>query len=50
MGMEQASLDVRKAMAYDLLLLLKTNENKTYTVDELEKMINDYIKSQIMQE
>lgn len=46
MDRERMRLDVRKAMAYDLLTLLETNGNKTYTVNELEKMIYEYIKKQ----
>ena len=38
----QESIDIKKAMAYDLLILLK-GEDKTYTSKELEDIINAYI-------
>lgn len=46
MDNEQARLDVRKAMAYDLLKILKGRENGAHTADEIEKIIKDYIEEQ----
>lgn len=43
MPSNQESLDIKKAMAYDLLIILKAEEGKTYTTDELEKLIQAYI-------
>lgn len=40
---EKERLDVQKAMAYDLLRLLKTETEKTYTYEELEELIDAYI-------
>lgn len=42
MPTNQESLDIKKAMAYDLLVILK-GEDKTYTAKELEDIINAYI-------
>lgn len=36
--------DVRKAMAYDLLEIFKTEPEKNYTSEELEKLISAYIQ------
>lgn len=43
MPTNQESLDIKKAMAYDLLVILKSNEDQTYTAAELEKIIQAYI-------
>lgn len=42
MPTNQESLDIKKAMAYDLLVILK-GKDKTYTAKELEDIINAYI-------
>lgn len=34
---------IRKAMAYDLLIILEKNGNKTYTTEEVKQLINTYI-------
>lgn len=39
----QENLDIKKAMAYDLLIILQANEGKTYTAEEVEKIIQAYI-------
>lgn len=39
----QESMDIKKAMAYDLLIILKADGNKNYTADEIEKIIQAYI-------
>lgn len=39
----QESMDIKKAMAYDLLIILKSDENKSYTAEEIEKIIQAYI-------
>ena len=43
MPTESERKDVQKAMAYDLLRILKQNPEKTYTMEELEKLIDAYI-------
>ena len=43
MPTEKERSDVQKAMAYDLLRILKENPDKTYTVEEMEKIIDAYI-------
>ncbi len=43
MPTEKERSDVQKAMAYDLLRILKENPEKTYTVEEMEKIIDAYI-------
>ena len=43
MPTENERTDVQKAMAYDLLRILKHNPEKTYTAEELEKLIDAYI-------
>lgn len=43
MPTENERKDVQKAMAYDLLRILKADPEKTYSVDELEKLIDAYI-------
>lgn len=36
-------MDIRKAMAYDLLRIFKETPDKTYCYEELEKLIDAYI-------
>ncbi|MBD5152995.1 MAG: hypothetical protein HDT15_10850 [Oscillibacter sp.] len=43
MPTENERKDVQKAMAYDLLRILKEEPGKTYTYEELEKLIDAYI-------
>lgn len=43
MPTENERKDVQKAMAYDLLRLLKETPGKTYTYEELERLIDAYI-------
>ena len=43
MPMAQENLDIKKAMAYDLLIILQANEGKTYTAEEVVKIIQAYI-------
>lgn len=43
MPTEKERLDVIKSMAYDLLKVLRDAPDKTYTVEELEKLIDAYI-------
>ena len=43
MPTENERKDVQKAMAYDLLRLLKEAPGKTYTYEELERLIDAYI-------
>lgn len=43
MPTEKERSDVQKAMAYDLLRLLKENPGKSYTYEDLEKLIDAYI-------
>lgn len=40
---ENDRMDIRKAMAYDLLKIFEQNPEKTYAVEELEKLIDVYI-------
>lgn len=35
--------DIQKAMAFDLLQMLRADPDKMYSVDELEKLITAYI-------
>ena len=45
MPTEKEVIIVQKATVYDLLKLLKnTNPNKTYTIAELEQILNAYIE------
>lgn len=44
MPTENERRDVRKSMAFDLLQLLKAEPDKTYTVEELEKLIVAYVQ------
>lgn len=37
------SMDIKKAMAYDLLIILKSDETKSYTAEDIEKIIRSYI-------
>lgn len=43
MPTERESADVRKAMAFDLLVVIKENKDKTYTAEDLEQLILAYI-------
>lgn len=43
MPTSQESMDIKKAMAYDLLIILKSDENKSYTAEEIEQIIQSYI-------
>ena len=43
MPTENERKDIQKAMAYDLLKIFKQNPEKTYTTEELEKLIDAYI-------
>ena len=40
---ENARKDIQKAMAYDLLKIFKEEKEKTYTFEDLEKLIDAYI-------
>lgn len=40
---ENARKDIQKAMAYDLLRIFKGDQEKAYTYEELEKLIDAYI-------
>ena len=42
MPTSQESLDIKKAMAYDLLLIVNGGKD-TYTADEIKKIIEAYI-------
>lgn len=44
MPTEKESLMAQKAMAYDLMQILKAEPDKTYTAEELEALIAAYIK------
>lgn len=43
MPTSQESVDIKKAMAYDLLIILKAEEGKKYTAEDIEKIIQAYI-------
>ena len=43
MQISQESMDIRKAMAYDLLQMLRQENGRNYTYEELEEMIRFYI-------
>ena len=43
MPIENERKDIQKAMAYDLLRILKQDPEKTYTAKELESLIDAYI-------
>ena len=46
MPTERESNEIKKSMAYDLLMLLQDNpQQETYTVEEIEKLINTYIRT-----
>lgn len=44
MPTEKESIDIKKAMAYDLLQIIKTDNEKTFTPQELEALIAAYIR------
>ena len=39
----QESVDIKKAMAYDLLTIFRADAEKKYTPEEVEKIIRAYI-------
>lgn len=43
MPTENERKDVQKAMAYDLIRIFEANPEKTYTAEELKKLIDAYI-------
>lgn len=43
---DQEILIIQKATVYDLLRQLEKEPNRTYTVQELDKIFAEYIKSQ----
>ena len=43
MPIENERKDIQKAMAYDLLRIFREDPEKTYTSEELEKLIDAYI-------
>lgn len=43
MPTNQETLDIKKAMAYDLLIILNADTEKHYSVEEIEKLIQAYI-------
>nr|DAE50640.1 MAG TPA: hypothetical protein [Bacteriophage sp.] len=43
MPTSQESMDIKKAMAYDLLVILKTEDNRQYTAEDIEEIIRAYI-------
>ncbi len=43
MQTENERKDVQKAMAYDLLKLFEETHDKTYTYEEIKKLIDAYI-------
>lgn len=45
MSSENHREDIRKAMAYDLLQIFESEPDKTYTAEELKKLLAAYIKS-----
>lgn len=44
MPTENERKDIRKAMAFDLLQILKADADKTYTLEELEKLLVSYVQ------
>ncbi len=44
MSSEKKRLDVLKSMAFDLLQIFKAEPDKSYTPEELEKLLVAYIK------
>ena len=47
MSTEAERLDTRKAMAYDLIQILKESPEKSYTLEELEAIISAYLKGTV---
>lgn len=43
MPTSQETMDIKKAMAYDLLVIFESNGEKEYTAEELKAIINAYI-------
>lgn len=43
MPTEKEILMIQKATMYDLLKILETDPDKTYTVEELKKLMDSYI-------
>lgn len=43
MPTSQESADIKKAMAYDLFIILSADEEKTYTAKEIKNIIQAYI-------
>ena len=43
MSTEAERQDTRKAMGYDLLRIFKQNPDKTYTLEELDAIIDAYL-------
>ena len=43
MPTENDRKDIQKAMAYDLLRIFREGPEKSYTYEELEKLIDEYI-------
>ena len=41
--------DVKKAMAYDLRLMIEADKEKTYTAKDVVKLIDGYIKANTRQ-
>lgn len=44
MPTENDRKDIRKAMAYDLVQIFESEPDKTYTAEELKKLLAAYIK------
>ncbi|MBQ9662183.1 MAG: hypothetical protein IJV40_03405 [Oscillospiraceae bacterium] len=44
MGTKYESLEAKKAAFYDLFVLLKQTPGKSYTVEELEEIVQAYLK------
>ncbi len=44
MPSERESIDIKKAMTYDLLQIIEAEPDRTYTVEELKRILNVYIK------
>ena len=44
MSTEKEILMFQKSTVYDLLQLIKADPDKTYTVEELEHLLNAYVK------
>lgn len=43
MPTSQESMDIKKAMAYDLLVILKAENGRQYTAEDIEEIIRAYI-------